>query len=523
LVTGALDVNLSYGLGIRTGDPVDKTDLDNMTMRDWTFAQGDVYSNNFKITPELKLNWKNYGFVGRVTTYWDSVIDRGSSDRGDYPLDQGDGDGWSKAAEDEIGLGYDVGDLYIYANYDVNNLLGLGYSPIDIRVGNQVFNWGEGSFYIGGINSTNALDFNKLNQPGSEIKDATIAIPSLLVQVGFFDSLSVEAYYQADWSESKLPPVGTFFSDSSDVFGQGGRQVIVHDGYGGGLPVANRLNDEEANDQGQWGTALHYGVGDIELGAYYVRSHAQLPQVQYLVPDTADPYQYLADNGFRFIYPEDDNMFGLSLATTLMNWAIATEVAYRPNTPIMSISPNVYLGNQINNLFTAGPQSSFDEGRLGVVNPGDIIDAYEERDTWHGQVNFLRILGSGLSFDTTTLFLTAAFDHLPGDRTGLASNGPDGQDPDSFAWGYSIDIDSTWYNVLPGLNIVPGFSLMHAVDGYSQVWGNFWEGQKFFQLRINCDYGENWSLNLNYNQTINSQNEYAENGSNANLSLSYKF
>ncbi len=522
-VTGSLDTTMSYGVGVRTGKPVDKTDLDNITMRDWTFAKGDIYTNNFKVTPELRLKWKNYGLFARVTGYWDTVIDRGSSGRADYPFDQGDGDGWANAAEEEIGLGYDVNDLYLYGSYDVENFLGLGYAPVDLRIGNQVFNWGEGSFYIDGINSTNALDFNKLFLPGSEIKDATIAVPAVLAQVGLFDSLSVDAYYQFGWSESKLPPVGTFFADSSDVFGQGGRQVIVHDGFGGALPVVNRLGDRDAKDDGQWGLGTRYSIGDFELGAYYLRTHSQLPQLQYVVPDVLDPFQYLAENAFRFIYPEDVDMYGASLTTSLSGWAFAAEVAYRPNAVIMTINPNVYLDTQIGNLFVNGPQSSFGAGRLGTVNPGDVIDAYEQRDAWHGQVNMLKELGPSFGFDTTWLFLSAAADHLPGNREGLASNGPDEQSPDAVAWGYSIDIDSTWYNVLPSLSITPGISWMHAVSGYSHIYGNFWEGQKSVQLRINSDYGDRWAFNLNYNRVLNDEKAYAENGTNVNFSASYKF
>ncbi len=522
-VTGSLDTTLSYSAGVRTGEPVDKADLDNITMRDWTFDQGDLYSNSFKVSPELELKWKNYGFVGRVTGYWDTVIDRGSSSRSDYPFDQGDGNGWSDDAEDEIGRGFSVADLYVYGSYDIENFMGLGYAPVDLRLGNQVFNWGEGSYYFDGLNSTNAVDLTKLVQPGSEFKDATIAVPAVLVQVGLFDNLSVDTYYQFGWSESKYPPVGTFFADDSDIFGQGGKEVMKDLGFGP-MSVASRLGDLDARDDGQFGISTRYGIGDFELGAYYTRSHSQLPQLQYIVPDTADPFQYLADNAFRFIYPEDVDMYGLSLATSMSGWAIAAEVAYRPNAVIMSINPNEYLNTQIGNLFFGtGPQGSFDAGRLGTVNPGDVIDAYEQRDAWHGQVNALKVFGPGLSFDTTWLFLTAAADHLPGDREGLASWGPEGQDPDAVAWGYSVDVDSTWYNVLPSLSITPGVSWFHAVNGYSHANGNFWEGNKSIQLRVNTDYGDRWSFNLNYNRTINDENAYAENGSNANFTASYKF
>lgn len=522
-IEGKIDTTLAYAVGVRTGDPVDRSDLDNITMRDWTFDKGDITSNSFKITPEVELKLGNYGFFGRATGYWDTVIDQGNSDRGDYPFDQGDGNGWAKEAEDEIGLGATLYDAYVYGSFEVENFLGMGYAPIDIRLGNQAFNWGEGSFYFGGINATNAFDLNKLSLPGSEIKEATVAVPAALVQVGLFDALSVDVYYQFGWSESKYPPVGTFYSDSSDIFGQGGKFVMVDDGFGNGMQVVERMSDKDAKDSGQFGISTRYAVGDVELGLYFIRAHETLPLLQYIVPDTGDVFAYLDENAFRFIYPEKTDMYGASLATTLLNWAVAAEVAYRPNAPISTINPNVYLGTQLGNLFaTFDPQSSFEAGRLGTVNPGDVIDAYEERKSWHAQMNFMRQFGQGMGFDTTWAFLTMAADILPGNLEGLASWGPDEQSPDNLAWGYSVDIDPTWYNVMPGLTITPGISWAHNVKGYSHMNGNFWEGRKSIQLRVVADYGDKLSCNLNYNQVFNDEDTYAEDGSSINFSISYR-
>jgi hypothetical protein len=215
-VTGVLDTTLGYAVGIRVGKTADQNDLSPTNVRDWTFDRGDVYTNQFKISPELELKWKNYGSFARATVYWDTRIDQQGSSQADYPLGpeaiglSGNGNGWNDDAEDDIGLGYDIYDLYVYAGYDIENLLGLGYAPIDIRLGNQAFNWGEGSYCFDGINTTNALDLTKLSLPGSEIKEATIAVPAISVQIGLGDNLSLDAYYQFGWSETKIEPTGSW-------------------------------------------------------------------------------------------------------------------------------------------------------------------------------------------------------------------------------------------------------------------------------------------------------------------------
>ncbi len=514
-ISGSVDTTLTWAIGVRTGDPVDKSDLDNMTMRDWTFDQGDVYSNTFKITPEVQLNWENYGFFGRATAYWDTVIDRGSSDRADYPFDQGWGDGWSDAAQDELGKGIDLYDAYVFGSYDIDNFLGMGYAPLDIRLGNQAFNWGEGSIYFDGINSTNAFDLSKLSQPGSEIKEATIPVPAAMLQIGLFDSLSIDTYYQFGWSESKLPPVGTFYGDDTDFFGQGGKW-IANNATGGSI-VYYRIEDDEAKDSGQFGINSKYTVGDFELGAYYTRSHQTLPLHRYYVPPSTGTFP--DDNEFQFTYLENINMFGASAATTVKGWALAGEVAWRPEAAVINIHPNTFLNAHLSNWGSSFTPNS----NVGTVNPGDVVDTYEKRDTVHAQLNAMKQLGKAFGFDTTWVFLTVAADMLPGDTTDIPSWSNEDEDASSLAWGYSVDVDSTWYNVAPGLNVTPGFSFVHHVNGYSHFNGNFAEGQRSVQLRVGVDYGEDWLFNLNYNKIFNDEYTYLENGDNVTFSASYKF
>ena len=93
--------------------------------------------------------------------------------------------------------------------------------PLTVKVGRQVFNWGEGIFYRGGVNTTNPVDAAKFRLPGSEIKEVLVPVEALSFNIGLTDSLSMETFYQFNWKESAIDPAGTYFSET-DLFGDGG-------------------------------------------------------------------------------------------------------------------------------------------------------------------------------------------------------------------------------------------------------------------------------------------------------------
>ena len=104
--------------------------------------------------------------------------------------------------------------------------LNIGSQRARVRVGNQVISWGESIFAIGGINSTNSLDFQKLSIPGTQLKEAVLPAPIVSIATGLGHGVNVEAYYQFRWNANRLPPVGTYFS-VADILGKG-RQPLLH-------------------------------------------------------------------------------------------------------------------------------------------------------------------------------------------------------------------------------------------------------------------------------------------------------
>ncbi|MGK2740782.1 DUF1302 domain-containing protein [Tepidicaulis sp. LMO-SS28] len=129
------------------------------------FDQWDLTSASVKVVSDIEFNYKNFGAFTRVKAFYDYVITEragkeGGSDRFDLrPInDRLRGDDAENA-----GRGIDVLDAFVYGNFDVGN------TPVTLRVGKQVINWGESLAIQGGINQFNSVDVGALRTPGAQL------------------------------------------------------------------------------------------------------------------------------------------------------------------------------------------------------------------------------------------------------------------------------------------------------------------------------------------------------------------
>lgn len=285
------------------------------------FSRGDLTSGIVKMTNDLSASFQNYKFFGRLSSYYDAVL---NSDRSynRYGLM----DGKASAARDVKLL-----DFYGSADYNVGDL------PLNVRAGKQVISWGEGTFMLNGINSINPIDVNAFRRPGAEVKEGLVPVWALDASIGLPYNLSVEAFYQLKWEPYQIDRSGTPFA-SSDVAQIGDNSfsfltgsyggyncgasnsvaVALHGAFGtndirscgaytGTNPYAqyaNYLNkiptgqtekirlalqdsstvardeDRRARNSGQWGVATRWYSEDLnntEFGLYFMNYHSRLP------------------------------------------------------------------------------------------------------------------------------------------------------------------------------------------------------------------------------------------------------
>lgn len=473
-VSGSVNITLGYATSIRAQD----ADQDS-----WATAPnvasdmrvpdaGDVISNVFKVTAELGLDWRNYGFVGTLSYLYDTEIM--NQDQADIGLSNGSN--WTKAAEDYSGNNLELLDAYVYGTFDI------GENPLEVRVGKQVINWGEGLFFLDGISTQVPLNINKLVTPGSELKEAYIGVEGVYLQMGIGESSSIEAYVQGNWRRTEMPPHGTFYGD--DAFFRGGQETGLRD------------SDVEADSQGQWGISGRTMLGqDSEVGLYYSSYHETSPFVQLTTPGSSSDLGSLL--GLQQYWPEDLDMFGTSLATTLGSWSINGEIAYRPDRPLFT---NFVFNNESRNA--------------------------EQHDTVSASVHGIWLGGAlPLGIDSQVLLVQLGADYVSGDLTNLMANSSitkGAANVDDLAYGVAIEWTGTWQGIIPGSDLSLDIYLQKDLHGNSHFWGNFAEDRLLGGITLTGSIGNAWEVNVGYSWT-DQKNSHYDTQDVFNLSANYKF
>ncbi|MFJ7142761.1 DUF1302 domain-containing protein [Pseudomonas protegens] len=308
-MTGSLDSTLSYGTLWRVQGRDKSNDDMNGNDGNRNFNTGLV-SEVYKITSDLGATYQNYGLFLRGSAFYDTQImdkrndyyanDTPAQPSQSYPR----GDRFTAQTRSVAGRNAEVLDAYVYGNWDFDG------RPLTARIGRQVFNWGEGLFYRGGINTTNPVDASAFHLPGSEVKEVLMPLEALSFNLGLNESLSMEAFYQWNWKETRIDPVGTFYG-GTDLFADGGNTAYAQvkalanpafqslyrqlaGAHAGGLQGTDYLDsngiikaasvgqDLNARDDGQFGIAFRYmaeSLNSTEFGFYFVNYHAKEPSV----------------------------------------------------------------------------------------------------------------------------------------------------------------------------------------------------------------------------------------------------
>ena len=420
-----IDTTLSQGFSWRVSDRDDSLTGVNSDDGARNYDKGPL-SNTSKFNTEFDIDNGEVGIFARFQGFIDFENRNGRRER--TPL--------SKTAKDEVGDGLDVLDLYATVSFDV------GDAPVDLRIGNQVLNWGESTFIQNGINVINPFDVSKLRKPGAELRDGLLPVPIVSVATDITPNLSIEGFYQAAWEETRVDPAGTYFS-TNDYGTPGGNRayidlseqgVVVLD-HGRGAPLINqfilainqvltnpqanlpavdretllsvtRKADNEPRDTGQWGIALRYyaeALNNTDFGLYFINYHSRLPLAS-ATYGTQEGYdnaktvlslatqlglaagpiaidQYGRTASYAIEYPEDLRVYGLSFNTALgrTGWALQGEYSFHPDQPLQLHEEYIFGQGLAPVLCNLTPQPP------GCRPQGAALDAYA-----------MSVLGKGL-------------------------------------------------------------------------------------------------------------------------------
>ncbi|MGE8498182.1 MAG: DUF1302 domain-containing protein [Pseudomonas sp.] len=308
-VNGSLDTTLSYGMLWRVQGQDSRNNDVNGNDGNRNFGTG-LAAQVYKVTSDFEATYRNYGVFMRGSAFYDSsIMDRRSDyyshnqpvqPSQSYPQDNH----FTSDTRDAAGKRIEMLDAYVYGSWDVADM------PVSARLGKQVFNWGEGIFYRGGINTTNPVDSARFRLPGSELKEVLLPVEALSFNLGLNENLSLDAFYQWNWKETRMDPAGTFLSET-DLFADGGNTgytrvdafaaPVFQTLYGqlaganvGGLQGTDYLDrngffkvssigqDINAKNDGQFGISLRYvaeALNATEFGFYFVNYHGKEPVI----------------------------------------------------------------------------------------------------------------------------------------------------------------------------------------------------------------------------------------------------
>ncbi|MGK0247281.1 MAG: hypothetical protein ACI910_000003 [Oleispira sp.] len=428
------DNTISYGVAMRTEAPdtniidgynaaliglegnASSGNFDDGTLN---FKKNSIYTNVFKYGSDLEINYKQYGGFFRVRGFYDTALMDNETEFKEL----------NEATKNAAGLGYDLLDAYVWADYDLGNM------PGTFRVGRQVISWGESTFIQNGLNVINPVDAAAFRRPGAEVKDLLMPVNMIYTSIGITPDISVDAFYQLEWEKTRIDPCGTFFSNV-DFAADGCGPVIL-----GGTadefstlafrdseiaagdsiedrtaPVTERLSDVEPKDDGQYGVSARFYAEETEYGIYFMNVHSRLPFISGAVTNQ-DRGGYLGNGDDRSVnddafykgyyplyqvsYPEDQMIMGMSFATTSESGvAISGEFSYRPDAPLQWNSFELLLGGlglPWSRLYQQR-KAEAEKAGLGAEDLyGELAKGYDEFDVWQAQMTFIqfydRVLG----------------------------------------------------------------------------------------------------------------------------------
>ncbi|MCP3711812.1 DUF1302 domain-containing protein [Paraburkholderia sp. CNPSo 3274] len=546
-LTGSWVTNLTAGGGIRTKNPSCSLTGDPNSFgcgaaantNQWgaaddgnlNYRKGQPFSTYISATSELLFKMPSEGlkFMIRGTGMYDFL----AGDTNRTPL--------SSTASAQVVYDVQLLDLWGEKDFTING------QNAHVRLGNQVINWGESMFAQGGINATNSLDVQKLLIPGSQLKQALLPAPMISFAADLSHGFSTEDYYQFWWNGNRYPPVGSYWSLSNSL-GRGttpytvstnnlnvsgpsagtiagpasGNQNTLNGIYTGlvngdfagppdnviGLPVNWQAPSKY---KPQFGLKLNYSPRsfDANFAIYYVN-----------YTDKSPVLSSLANGTLQWSYLQNRQLLGASANFGIGNWAIGTELSYRPHDAVA-----------LSGCYGAGGPLDLNTNGVAGVNCQQWADMKKFQYDINGllaltrsEYPFLKLIGA----DAATLTWELTWIYYPGLSSSGVTRNVNGQAvtqvpqagylpwlnngsslgyPIGMAQGTSSSVGATvdfnWTydgTLIHGWQVTPGITFADSLYGYTPtLTANYLQGAKSLNLYVLFNQNPTvWQAGINY-------------------------
>lgn len=360
------DNTVKYSAAWRTQNPSSKLTEGQVALNqddgDRAFKKG-LISNRTDILSELDMSFQDFGARLSGAGWYDTEYQK-DNDNNDPTRANARSVAYDEFTDDTRHLhggDAEILDAFVYWNGAV------GERATSVRAGRHGLIWGESLFFgangiAGGMGPVDVVKAQSV--PNTQFKEITRPVNQLSGTFQLTDDVSLGAYYQLEWEETRLPGAGSYFS-TSDTIGEGNERLIVGAPFppflGGnpGSPAAFfHGNDKEARSSGQGGLQLKYSAETVEYGLYAIQYHDKTPKL-YLKPSGGVPNFSTGQIGeYYWVYPEDIRALGASFSTTMDEFSFAGEASMRWNMPLVSngqtVLPGVVADNDDDALYAVG-------------------------------------------------------------------------------------------------------------------------------------------------------------------------
>jgi len=264
------------------------------------------------------------------------------------------------------------------------------------------------------------------------------------------------------------------------------------------------LAPNSPDNNGQFGVSLHYRPEwtDASFGFYYLHYSEKIPFITYVV----DP-AYATDNplsaAYKIEYPKNRQLIGASTNFNAGDWAIGSEVSYRPREAV-AIDTSVPSGNDPK----SAPYACLNGGGTAA---GKYCRGWVDEQKWQAQTTALQIFsptsGIGqwilpvLGASEGDILAEAGVTYFPGLKPlgGIPWSLPAYYVPDQVSAGYVIEAVVTYPNAFnSGFNWSPQIDWSHGVYGNSPNAIPWQSGVKAATATLNLNRQNRVTLSLAY-------------------------
>lgn len=438
---------------------------------DLNFDKG-LISNRVDLLSEFNFNYdRRYGFRLSGAAWYDSVYNTEHDNPGVlggalYNPRSVDTDEFTDATEELHGQDAELLDAFVFGNFY------LGQKSLNVKVGRFTQLYGQSLFFgsNGVAAAQTSLDLVKaLSVPSSRFQEILRPINQFSAQLQLSPEISVGAYYQFEWRETRLPASGSYFS-FADFADKGGETIIL----GPGQSVF-RGNDQEASDGGQFGAQIKLKSGDYDFGLYAAQYHDKMPQF-YVRPGVNVQTGSIGD--YVLTYAEDIKMVGASVSTLLGEANVAAEISFRDDMPLVASGNTVIL-----------------PGNTSADNSDNA--AYPVGRTFHANLSVINVFNESALWDGASLLAEMAFNR----RLSISENA-DQLDPIATRDATAVQFLFTpeFFQVAPGLDLKAPIGVSYGVDGRSSVNGALFPSEHGGNISIGltADYQRTWQAGLSF-------------------------